>query len=181
MLSFFILLDSVIFMIARLKGNKYNTCLILILLEASGDASNKSFQLISESDEFKFTSLFCSSDMNQFLFNSISSSTNTALNFDADSHSTIIDCGTSSTATSKKSDFIEGMCKPLTGVTISVIDSGLQASGIGPIMLHLFNGDDKAKGVQIERFLCLKSLSNILLSPHQILQQHCSLGSSCTA
>ena len=132
--------------------------------------SSKSHWFLSESNEFKFTGLYRSSDMNQFLLNVISSSADTSLTFDTDSHSVILDCSASSSATSNESIFIEGTCKPLAGVTISGITSGLQAWDIGSIMLHLVDDDDKAIGMQTCRALHLKVLLTMLLRPQQILQ-----------
>ena len=57
------LLASTIFMLARLKVNERKTWLILLLLAASSTFSNKSYQFLSEYDEFKFTSLYLSSNV----------------------------------------------------------------------------------------------------------------------
>ena len=108
--------------------------------------------------------------MNHFLLSAISSSTDNAFNFYADSHSEIVDYGASSSTTSNKPDFIEGVCNPLTDITILGIASGIQASSILSIILHLVEDDNKAIGMQIDRFLYLKGLPTMLLRPKQILK-----------
>ena len=84
--------------------------------------------------------------------------------FDSDLNCSIADCGASSSATSQKSDFIEGTYKPLKGVTISGIASGLEASGIGSIMLNLTDDKGDSFAIQIDKVLHLKQLLNTLIS-----------------
>ena len=114
------------------------------------------------------------------LLQTLSNDANMIESFDADSKAKIVDSGASSCATSDRSLFIEGTCKPLKGVTISGIASGLKASGIGSIKLNIIDDNDKAMELQIDRALHLKDLPHTLLSPQQILKQHRSLNNSFT-
>ena len=98
--------------------------------------------------------------------------------FDADSVPKIVDSGASSFATSDRSLFIDGNYKPLKGVKISGIASGLEASGVGSIKINFRDDDDKAVELHVDRVLHLKDLPHTLLSLQQILQQHQSLQNS---
>ena len=98
---------------------------------------NKTFTFLLESDEFNFPSHFRCLAPNNLLINVAHSSNGSKISFDADSTLAIIDCGISSSATSNELDFINRTCEDFHGVAMSGIESGLQDSGIGSIMLPL--------------------------------------------
>ena len=78
--------------------------------------------------------------------------------FDTDSLSLISDSGASSSATFCKEDFIPGSYKPLSGITISGIASGLEATGIGSVNYQICDDQGKVLDLQIDRVLHLKQL-----------------------
>ena len=102
-----------------------------VFLAIASSFSSDSCKFRQQSDEFKLASHTRPPQMNELLFNAILSKYNNNYAFDTDSIPKIIDCGASSSATTNKSDFIEGTCKPLQGITISGIASELKAPGIG--------------------------------------------------
>ena len=61
--------------------------------------------------------------------------------FDADSFQLIIDSSASSTATPCKSDFVQGMCQKLSGITISGIVSSLKVSDLGSVLCEIKDDD----------------------------------------
>ena len=95
-----------------------------------------------ETDEFHAPFQYRSLQDNHILLNAISLQLGFSTNFDTDSFSLIVDSGASSTATPCKDNFIEHIYKPLNGVTISGIRSGLNASGIGSVLYKMKDDDN---------------------------------------
>ena len=127
---------------------------------------------LTESDELFLPSHCRSPDLNSALLQTLSNNDNHLTSFDADSIQKIADSGASSSATSDRSLFIDGSCKPLKGVAISGIVSGIEASGVRSIKINLIDDDGKAAELQMDLVLYLKDLLHALLSPQQILQQY---------
>ena len=90
-----------------------------------------------ETDEFIQPIYFRSFENNRLLLNATVTSSNAGTSFDTDSFPIIIDTGASSTSTPYKSDFIPDSYKPLKGITISGIASGLKALGVGSILCKI--------------------------------------------
>ena len=109
--------------------------------------------------------IFRSKELNNLVFKAVLSVVRSANGFNTDSKLGIIDCGASSAATTDRSNFIEGMYKYLSGVTISGITSGIESSRYGSILLSLKVNDGKSFGIQIDKILHLKELPMMLISP----------------
>ena len=140
--------------------------------------SSQMGRFLTESDGSFLPSHCRSLDLNSAMLKTLSNDENFLTSFDADSTPKFLDSGTSSCATSDRSLFIDGTHKPLKGVMILGIASGLEASGIGSIKINIVDDNCKAVKLQIDRVLHLKDLPHTSLSPYQIIQQHRSLRNS---
>ena len=98
------------------------------------------------------------------------------VNFETDSQPRTSDCSTFSTATFLKDDFIPGIHKALSGITISGVVSGLEASGIGSVCYKILDDKGTLIELQIEKLFHLKQLPQRLISHKQLLQQNYSHG-----
>jgi len=154
---------------------------MLLLLYLSSCLSDKAFWFLQESDEGKFPSQFRSPDLNGLILSAIKNSNSAShIAFDTDSFSAISDCGASSSATPFLEDYVPGTYKPLKGITISGITSGLSASGIGTVIYKIKDDNGELFDLQIDKVLHLKQLPTRLVSPQQILQQHKSFKNDFT-
>ena len=94
-----------------------------------------------ESYEFKLSTCYRSPELSHALLSAVASN-NSTIDFETDSVSAMLDSGASSTFTPNRSDFIDGTCKELHGITISGIVSGLKATGVGSMHLNFKDYDD---------------------------------------
>ena len=134
------------------KYNKKKTWLSLFCLAITSYFSSDIYKIFRESDELSMSSNFRSPEMNQLVFNAITSNNNITCVLNTDFSPKMLDCGVSSLATSKKSDHIEDTPEASHGVAISEIASGLQESDIGSIILHLKDDDGIVFDLQIDKF-----------------------------
>ena len=92
-------------------------------------------------------------------------------NFDTDSVKIIIDTGASSCATNDKADFVPGTFRPMSGLVVSGISSGLVAEGYGTVRWHLTTDSDEVVELELDKVLLLKKLPIRILSPQHMAYQ----------
>ena len=82
-----------------------------------------------------------------------------------------VDNGESCTNTPWKNYFISSTYKPITGLTISGIASGIDSSVIGSVLCEIKDDDANVVDLQIYRALHLETLPSRLISPKQTLKK----------
>ena len=90
--------------------------------------------------------------------------------FNSDSFLVVFDSGVSSTSTSYKGNFVEGIFVPISGITISDITSGLEVEGYGIASWNFYSQKGDAIVINIEKVLYIPNIPTSLISPQQIWQ-----------
>lgn len=131
---------------------------------------------INDTDELEIPTHARPSSINSILLerlHALSAATvhRSCVTFDSDAVTICVDTGASSTATMSKSDFVPGTYKPVTGITINGIASGLAMEGYDTIRWLIDNDNGKVIEVELDRVLHILKLPTRLLSPQQMARQ----------